>query len=56
MAKNEKILYSSNRDFGLVTWDISDYNNIKVLDVIINSSPEYFKFSQDYNYLYMADG
>lgn len=54
--KNEKILYSSNRDYGLVTWNISDLTNIQVIDVIINSSPEIMKFSKDFQYLFMADG
>lgn len=56
ISKEEKILYSTNRDYGVVTWDISDLNNFKAIDFIINSSPEIMKTTKDYKYLMMADG
>ncbi len=56
MTKDEKIIYSTIRDYGIVTWDISNISNFIVLDLIMNSSPEIMKFSKDYQYLFMADG
>lgn len=45
--REETIIYSTIRDYGIVTWDISNISDFKILDYIMNSSPEIMKFSQD---------
>lgn len=56
MTPDETIIYSTIRDFGVVTWDISNISDFRILDLIMNSSPEIMKFSKDNKYLFMADG